>query len=73
MNLNNNLETLTFLVGDVKGNLPTNEEIDIIIQNDIINSVEIKKYNEKEQLLMLAAMKAGAKWFRSSLIEGKFN
>lgn len=69
---NKKSEIITFSVGDVKGILPTNEEIDKIIEENIINSLEIKKYNEKEQLLMLAAMKAGAKWFRSSLIEGKF-
>jgi hypothetical protein len=52
--------------------LPTNEEIDLIIGQDLPFSKEYQKYSEKEKMLMLAATKAGAKWFRSSLIEGNF-
>lgn len=52
--------------------LPTNEEIDLIIEQDLPFSKEYQKYSEKEKTLMLAATKAGAKWFRSSLIEGNF-
>ncbi|MFA6066851.1 MAG: hypothetical protein WC707_06745 [Candidatus Babeliaceae bacterium] len=56
----------------VSGQLPTNEEIDLIIEQDLPFSEEYQKYSEKEKILMLAATKAGAKWFRSSLIEDNF-
>ena len=59
-------------IGAVSGQLPTNEEIDLIIEQDLPFSEEYQKYSEKEKTLMLAATKAGAKWFRSSLIEGNF-
>ena len=59
-------------LGAVSGQLPTNEEIDLIIEQDLPFSEEYQKYSEKEKTLMLAATKAGAKWFRSSLIEGNF-
>lgn len=36
-------------------------------------SEEYQEYSDKEKLLMVAATKAGAKWFRSSLIEGNFH
>lgn len=54
------------------GNLPSNDEIDLILEQDMLNSKEYKKYSEREKILMMAAAKAGAKWFRSSLIEGSF-
>lgn len=57
---------------NVSRQLPTNEEIDLIIEQDLPFSEEYQKYSEKEKALMLAATKAGAKWFRSSLIEGNF-
>jgi len=68
----NEAESLAFLVGAVSGYLPNNEEIDLIIEQDLPFSQEYQKYSEKEKTLMLAATKAGAKWFRSSLIEGNF-
>ena len=61
-----------YSLGAVSGQLPTNEEIDLIIEQDLPFSEEYQKYSEKEKALMLAATKAGAKWFRSSLIEGNF-
>ena len=60
------------LVGDVIGQLPTNEEINLIIEHDLPESKEYAKYSDKEKQLMMAATKAGAKWFRGSLIEGNF-
>jgi hypothetical protein len=71
-NASNESESPAFLVGAVSGQLPTNEEIDLIIEQDLPFSEEYQKYSEKEKTLMLAAAKAGAKWFRSSLIEGNF-
>lgn len=56
----------------VSGQLPTNEEIDLILEQDVPLSEEYQKYTEIEKILMMAATKAGAKWFRSSLIEGNF-
>ena len=72
INASNEAESPAFLVGAVSGQLPTNEEIDLIIEQDLPFSEEYQKYSEKEKTLMLAATKAGAKWFRSSLIEGNF-
>ena len=53
-------------------NLPSIEEIDYIIERDVPLSEEYQKYNEVEKRLMMAATKAGAKWFRASIIEGDF-
>ena len=72
INASNEAESPAFLVGAVSGQLPTNEEIDLIIEQDLPLSEEYQKYSKKEKALMLAATKAGAKWFRSSLIEGNF-
>jgi hypothetical protein len=71
-NVSNEAESPAFLVGAVSGQLPTNEEIDLIIEQDLPFSEEYQKCSEKEKALMLAATKAGAKWFRYSLIEGNF-
>jgi hypothetical protein len=60
------------LLFNVIGQLPTNEEIDLILEQDLPLSEEYQKYSEREKILMMAATKAGAKWFRSSLIEGNF-
>jgi len=68
----NELQNPTFLVGAAIGQLPTNEEIDLILEQDVPLSEEYQKYSEREKILMMAATKAGAKWFRSSLIEGNF-
>jgi hypothetical protein len=56
----------------VSDSLPTNEEIDLILEQDVPLSEQYQKYSEREKTLMMAATKAGAKWFRSSLIEGNF-
>jgi hypothetical protein len=71
-NASNEAKIPAFLVCAVIGQLPTNEEIDLIIEQDLPFSEEYQKYSEKEKTLILAATKAGAKWFRSSLIEGNF-
>ena len=71
-NASNEAESPAFLVGAVSGQLPTNEEIDLILEQDVPLSEEYQKYSEREKILMMAATKAGAKWFRSSLIEGNF-
>jgi hypothetical protein len=70
--ISNEAENGNLQQGAVSGQLPTNEEIDLIIEQDLPFSEEYQKYSEKEKTLMLAATKAGAKWFRSSLIEGNF-
>jgi hypothetical protein len=54
------------------GHLPTNEEVDEIIEQDLPNSEEYKNYSEKEKQLMMKATKYGAKWFRAHLIKGNF-
>ena len=52
--------------------MPTEKEIDLILEQDVPKSEEYQKYSEKEKILVLAGAKAGAKWFRSSLIENNF-
>ena len=68
----NKAESHFFLVGTVRVKLPTKEEIDLIIEQNLPLSEEYQKYSEKEKMLILAATKAGAKWFCASLIEGNF-
>ncbi len=56
-NASNKAESPAFLVGAVSGQLPTNEEIDLIIEQDLPFSKEYQKYPEKEKVLsyLLAA------------------
>ena len=49
-NASNEAESPDFLVGAVSGQLPTNEEIDLIIEQDLPFSEEYQKYSEKENL-----------------------
>ena len=51
----------------------TPEEIDIIINEDVPKNKDFKKYTNKEKSLIIASTKAGAKWFRNSIIEGNYH
>jgi hypothetical protein len=52
--------------------IPSEQEIDSLIEINLPNSIEYQKYDKDIQSLLVAATKAGAKWFRSSLIEGSY-
>lgn len=47
--------------------LPSNEEIDVHVEEDFLNSTEVHKYSEETQLLMKAMCKAGALWIRDKI------
>ena len=57
---------------DRESRLPTKEEVKSIIEKDLPNSEEYQKYSKDTQSLLMAATKAGAFWFRESLIDGSF-
>lgn len=48
--------------------LPSDEEIEKHIEDDFFNAEIVHKYNEKEQLLMKATAKAGAKWMKEQIL-----
>jgi hypothetical protein len=52
--------------------IPTEQEINNLVESDLPNSCEYQKYDKEIQSLLMAATKAGAKWFRNSLIEGSY-
>jgi hypothetical protein len=52
--------------------IPTEQEINNLVESDLPNSSEYQKYDKEIQSLLMAATKAGAKWFRNSLIEGSY-
>lgn len=47
--------------------LPSDEEIDVHVEDDFFNAIEVHKYSEEAQLLMKAMCKAGALWMRDKI------
>lgn len=47
--------------------LPSDEEIDVHIEDDFINASEVHKYSKESQLLMKSMCKVGAKWMRDKI------
>ena len=50
--------------------LPSDEEIDVHVEDDFLNATEVHKYSEEAQLLMKAMCKAGALWMRDKIQGG---
>ena len=50
--------------------LPSDEEIDVHVEDDFLNASEVHKYSEEAQLLMKAMCKAGALWMRDKIQGG---
>ena len=50
--------------------LPSDQEIEVHVEDDFINAIEIHKYSEEAQLLMKAMCKAGALWMRDKIQGG---
>ena len=50
--------------------LPSDEEIDVHVEEDFLNATEVHKYSEETQLLMKEMCKAGAKWMRDKIKGG---
>jgi hypothetical protein len=50
--------------------LPSDEEIDVHVEEDFLNATEVHKYSEETQLLMKEMCKAGAKWMRDKIQGG---
>ena len=47
--------------------LPSDEEIDVHVEEDFLNATEVHKYSEEVQLLMKAMCKAGMKCMRDKI------
>lgn len=62
-------EAIDTVVAELGKPLPTDEEINKEIENDLPFSEEYQKYSDREKLLMVAATKAGAKWMRDLIQE----
>ena len=58
-------------IGKENIELPSDEEIDVHVEDDFLNASEVHKYSEEAQLLMKAMCKAGAKWMRDKIQELK--
>ena len=50
--------------------LPSDEEIDVHVEEDFLNANRVHKYSEEIQLLMKEMCKAGAKWMRDKIQGG---
>jgi hypothetical protein len=50
--------------------LPSDEEIDVHVEEDFLNATEVHKYSKEAQLLMKAMCKAGALWMRDKIQGG---
>ena len=47
--------------------LPSDEEIDVHVEEDFLNATGVHKYSQETQLLMKAMCKAGALWMRDKI------
>lgn len=47
--------------------LPSDEDIDVHVEDDFLNATEVHKYSKEAQLLMKAMCKAGALWMRDKI------
>ena len=57
-------------IGKENIELPSDEEIDVHVEEDFLNAIEVHKYSEEAQLLMKAMCKAGALWMRDKIQGG---